>query len=226
MRMECKIRKMKKKDIPQVQQIAKTSWNHTYEGIIPFDIQEKFLQKAYNDERMQQRLEHSLMLVSEADGKIVGFANYSFVREGGVAYLAAVYLGSGIPGKRHRNRIIGRGDKPFKGSEKDLCRGWKRKPHRKKLLQGEGFWGCRRIWWRFRRAYPQNSQNGLARIIPLSLRNLDIVVQQNRHNEGDGYSKQFMFCLFQHAVPLLSECFAFSITAVMNRFFSFCIGVR
>ena len=35
MRMECKIRKMKKKDIPQVQQIAKTSWNHTYEGIIP-----------------------------------------------------------------------------------------------------------------------------------------------------------------------------------------------
>ena len=37
MRMEFKIRKMKKKDIRQVQQIAKTSWNHTYEGIIPFD---------------------------------------------------------------------------------------------------------------------------------------------------------------------------------------------
>lgn len=118
MRMEFKIRKMKKKDIRQVQQIAKTSWNHTYEGIIPFDIQEKFLEKAYNDEIMQQRLEHSLMLVSEADGKIVGFVNYSFVREGGEAYLAAIYLAPEYQGKGIGTALLEEGLKHLEGVKK------------------------------------------------------------------------------------------------------------
>lgn len=51
--MEFSVRKMQEMDIKQVQDVAKITWNSTYEGIIPLDIQEKFLSAAYHDESMQ-----------------------------------------------------------------------------------------------------------------------------------------------------------------------------
>lgn len=86
------IRKMEKEDIEQVQQVAKRSWNDTYEGIIPHKIQESFLRSAYHDVMMQKRLEKSFLFVSEADGKVVGFANFSPVKENGTTELLAIYL--------------------------------------------------------------------------------------------------------------------------------------
>ena len=79
-------------DISQVQKIAKVSWNATYEGIIPLEIQDSFLKSAYNDEQMKLRLERSVIYVAEVEGQVVGFANYSPVRDGGEVELAAIYL--------------------------------------------------------------------------------------------------------------------------------------
>lgn len=88
--MEFSVRKMQEKDIKQVQDVAKTTWNSTYEGIIPLDIQMKFLSAAYNDERMQQRMERSLLLVGEIAERIVGFANFSTVNKDGKVGLGAI----------------------------------------------------------------------------------------------------------------------------------------
>lgn len=90
--MNYTIRKMENSDIPQVQRVAKASWNHTYAGIIPFNIQENFLNMAYNDEMMQKRLKFSHMLVAIVEDKIVGFANYSPLKEDATAELSAIYL--------------------------------------------------------------------------------------------------------------------------------------
>lgn len=90
--MELTIRIMQPNDIQQVQHVAKTSWNATYNGIIPVEVQERFLQSAYNDEMMVRRLERSLLLVAELNGKIVGFANYSVVRDDGQVELGAIYI--------------------------------------------------------------------------------------------------------------------------------------
>ena len=90
--MNCTIRRMLIEDTKQVQDVAKKSWNATYEGIIPNNIQENFLKGAYNDEMMQRRLSHSLLLVAEAENKIAGFANFSPVNEQGQAELSAIYL--------------------------------------------------------------------------------------------------------------------------------------
>lgn len=97
--MDFKIRKMEKKDIPQVQHVAKTSWNATYEGIIPRNIQDSFLSNAYNDQSMERRLDGSHIFVAETDGEIVGFANYSPVSEDGKAELGALYLRPEYQGK-------------------------------------------------------------------------------------------------------------------------------
>ncbi|WP_044338809.1 GNAT family N-acetyltransferase [Rossellomorea aquimaris] len=90
--MEYTIRKMEKQDINQVQKVARKSWNTTYEGIIPLEIQESFLNSAYSDEMMRKRLEVSSLYVAEKDGKIVGFANFSPVKEEGEVELGAIYL--------------------------------------------------------------------------------------------------------------------------------------
>lgn len=85
------IRKAIEQDIQQIQQVAKTSWNDTYENIIPMEIQENFLQSAYSDDMMVRRLETSLLLVAEQDNKVIGFANFSPVKDK-QSELAAIYL--------------------------------------------------------------------------------------------------------------------------------------
>lgn len=90
--MSLLIRKMKKEDTAIVQDVAVKSWNATYEGIIPAETQENFLNTAYSDEMMERRLNNSLLLVAEAEHNIVGFANYSPVNNEGKAELGAIYI--------------------------------------------------------------------------------------------------------------------------------------
>lgn len=90
---------MVKGDIEQVQAVAKESWHTTYEGIIPREIQQNFLNGAYSDEMMERRMKHSLMLVAEADEVIAGFANFTPVNEQGQTELSAIYLLSEYQGE-------------------------------------------------------------------------------------------------------------------------------
>ncbi|WP_028399928.1 GNAT family N-acetyltransferase [Ectobacillus panaciterrae] len=90
--MNYKVRRMQAADIPDVQHIAKMSWYDTYEGMIPREVQDHFLDYAYSDEMMHRRVAHTLMFVAEADGKIVGFANFPHVNEEKEMELSAIYL--------------------------------------------------------------------------------------------------------------------------------------
>jgi GNAT superfamily N-acetyltransferase len=130
MKMKYMIRKMQMADIHQVQQVTKTSWNDTYEGIIPFEIQESFLRAAYNDEMMQRRLENSFIWVSEVDGKIVGFANFTPAKEYGVTELGAIYVIPDCQGKGIGTALLNEGIKNIDGAkeifinvEKENCIG-------------------------------------------------------------------------------------------------------
>lgn len=96
--LEFNIRNMQVHDIQQVQHVAKKSWHSTYEGIIPFEIQENFLQFAYSVEMMHKRVEQSFIFVSEVAGQIVGFADFLPVKEG-EGELAAIYLYPEYQGK-------------------------------------------------------------------------------------------------------------------------------
>ncbi|MGE7910352.1 N-acetyltransferase family protein [Lysinibacillus xylanilyticus] len=82
---------MEKNDIIFVQEIAKKSWHQTYEGIIPNEIQDRFIEAAYSSDRLLSRLENSLFLVAILEESIVGFANFSKVVDG-EAELYSIYL--------------------------------------------------------------------------------------------------------------------------------------
>ncbi|HBV23748.1 MAG TPA: GNAT family N-acetyltransferase [Jeotgalicoccus sp.] len=86
-------------DIEQVQAVAKESWHATYEGIIPREIQQNFLNGAYSDEMMERRMKHSLMLVAEAENTIAGFTNFTPVNQQGQTELSAIYLLSEYQGE-------------------------------------------------------------------------------------------------------------------------------
>lgn len=103
------IREMIKDDIRQVQDVAKKSWKSTYEGIIPLQVQENFLNVAYNDEMMEKRLNGTLMLVAETDDKIVGFANFTPVNCEGHSELTAIYLNQDFQGEGIGTALLQRG---------------------------------------------------------------------------------------------------------------------
>ncbi|WP_431027251.1 GNAT family N-acetyltransferase [Lysinibacillus sp. LZ02] len=86
------IRTMQSTDVEAVEQVAINSWHATYEGIIPKQIQDNFLAMAYNKKMLQKRLEQTPFYVAEENGKIIGFANFSNVKDQGEVELAAIYL--------------------------------------------------------------------------------------------------------------------------------------
>ncbi len=86
------IRLLEKKDFSRIQYIAAASWHHTYEGIIPLPIQDRFLKGAYSDEMLSNRMNNTLFLINETEGEINGFANFSKCNEKGQAELGAIYL--------------------------------------------------------------------------------------------------------------------------------------
>ena len=113
--MNTTIRKMHYEDSKQVQIIAKTSWHATYEGIIPLEVQNNFLKLNYSDESMKRRIEHSIVYVAEVEGEVVGFANYSKVRDGGKVELAAIYLHPEFQGRGIGTALIQQAVKELDG---------------------------------------------------------------------------------------------------------------
>ncbi len=90
--MSPQIRKMTRSDIKGVQETATDSWHATYKGIIPLEIQNRFLDMAYSDDMMHRKLAQSHMFVAEEDGKMIGFADFTQPDAQGKVVLNAIYL--------------------------------------------------------------------------------------------------------------------------------------
>lgn len=103
------IRRMTVEDIPQVQHVARKSWHHTYDGIIPRHIQDNFLATAYNDENMVRRVERSHAFVAVIEDEVVGFTNFSYVKDNGKSELAAIYLLPEAQGKGLGTKLLEQG---------------------------------------------------------------------------------------------------------------------
>jgi len=98
-------------DIKQVQDVAKKSWNATYDGIIPHSVQEKFLNAAYSNEMMKKRLIGSFIFVAEMENRIVGFASFTPVNDERQSELSAIYLYPNSQGKGVGTALLQKGIK-------------------------------------------------------------------------------------------------------------------
>lgn len=118
LRLDTKIRFGEAKDISGVQHVAKVTWNATYKGIIPEPIQEKFIKMAYNDVMMERRMKNSYLYVAEIAGEIIGFANFSKVKEGGEVELSAIYILPQAQGKGIGTAMLAKGSFDLAGATK------------------------------------------------------------------------------------------------------------
>lgn len=114
--METVIRLMEEKDIPLVQNVARTSWKATYKEIIPERVQRNFINMAYSDEMMQRRMKATFLYVAETSNEIVGFANFSRVKEMGEVELSAIYLLPKAQGKGIGSALLAKGINELKGA--------------------------------------------------------------------------------------------------------------
>ncbi|CAM4185598.1 hypothetical protein LIIV107777_03215 [Listeria ivanovii subsp. ivanovii] len=89
--MDFQIRKATNLDAEAIQHVAITSWHHTYQELIPNDVQDGFLEKYYNVETLHNRISATPFAVLEQANKVIGFANFIEL-EKGKSELAAFYL--------------------------------------------------------------------------------------------------------------------------------------
>lgn len=87
-------RRAVKEDIEDIRDIAVQSWHDTYEGIIPRESQNKYLEKYYSEERLQERIDKNHMFVCEKAGRVIGFASF-FYETVDSAEVEAIYV---LPG--------------------------------------------------------------------------------------------------------------------------------
>ncbi|WP_414042181.1 GNAT family N-acetyltransferase [Macrococcus animalis] len=84
-----KIRKATIEDVPNIKKIASMAWYDTYAKIMEASTIAKFLEAAYNDERLERRIGDSLFLVAENEDEVIGFANFI---NGTELFLSAIYV--------------------------------------------------------------------------------------------------------------------------------------
>ncbi|MET3574476.1 GNAT family N-acetyltransferase [Bhargavaea ullalensis] len=114
--MDTIIRNMTPADIGQVRRVATDSWHATYEGLIPRGVQDRFLGQAYSPEMLEARCARSPFYVAEQEGPIIGFANFSPLREDGNAELGAIYLLPEAQGQGIGTRLLDHGIHDLKPS--------------------------------------------------------------------------------------------------------------
>lgn len=66
-------------DAPTIERIARETWADTYTGLIPENVQTRFLDRAYASESLREsiRRPESWFFVAERDGEVIGFAEYA-----------------------------------------------------------------------------------------------------------------------------------------------------
>lgn len=86
------IRPMTANDMRQVQQIVRTTWQETYDNLIPESLQARFLESAYSDSMLLKRMEKTRLLVLQYDENLIGFINFTETDADGDAELLAIHV--------------------------------------------------------------------------------------------------------------------------------------
>jgi len=108
---EARIRDIQLGDFLAIRRVARETWAVTYRGIVPEDVQDEFVRRAYLEESLARRMEGGVFLVADLNEKVVGFAD--FYSDSGEVRLAAIYVLPGEQGRGIGTRLLEAGIKRF-----------------------------------------------------------------------------------------------------------------
>ncbi|WP_198160060.1 GNAT family N-acetyltransferase [Sporosarcina sp. P37] len=84
---------MTEKDIYEFQQIALTSWLHTFQERIPEEVIKEFIDRTYSDLMLKKQLERSMVLLAvDEQGDSIGYISYTPIDEDGESELTALHI--------------------------------------------------------------------------------------------------------------------------------------
>lgn len=86
------IRPMTANDINKIQQIVRTTWQATYDNLIPEALQTRFLDNSYSDAMLLKRMEKTKLLVLQHNDNLIGFINFTETDADGDAELLAIHV--------------------------------------------------------------------------------------------------------------------------------------
>ena len=84
------IRQANEADIKAIQQVARASWMHTYDTLIPKDIINQCVDAFYHHDQLLNRIKHRTVLIAIKDQQLIGFLDGSNNQPNAVLY--ALYL--------------------------------------------------------------------------------------------------------------------------------------
>jgi ribosomal protein S18 acetylase RimI-like enzyme len=87
------VREMGLGDLGAVQKVARITWAEPYRRMIPEDELTSFVEHAYSEESLRDRMETGVFLVAVLGGEVVGFADFDpEPGKSGEVELAAIYV--------------------------------------------------------------------------------------------------------------------------------------
>jgi ribosomal protein S18 acetylase RimI-like enzyme len=92
-------------DVREIQNVVRTTWEHTYRKSIPEDVRKEFVRQAYSPDSLRQRMEANVFLVASHNGCVVGFADLRS-RSTTEAELAAIYVLPEMQGRGIGSRLL------------------------------------------------------------------------------------------------------------------------
>ena len=78
-------------DVREIQNVARTTWDHTYRESIPGGVRMEVVSQAYSADSLRHRMEANVFLIPSHNESLVGFADFRS-RSTTEAELAAIYV--------------------------------------------------------------------------------------------------------------------------------------
>ena len=92
-------------DVPAIQRVARTTWDHTYQWSIPEGVRAEFVSQAYSNYALRRRMESNVFLVAAEGEEVFGFADFRALSET-EAELAAIYVLPEMQGRGIGARLL------------------------------------------------------------------------------------------------------------------------
>ena len=139
---------MEVRDLRAVQEVARITWAETYRGIIPEHERTSFVERAYSEEPLKQRMEAGVFLVAELGDEVVGFADFDQdPGKPGEVELAAIYVLPEMQGRGVGTRLLEAGIRRFDSAGLLILRVARDNLGGRRFYEARGFFSVgERVW--------------------------------------------------------------------------------
>jgi ribosomal protein S18 acetylase RimI-like enzyme len=132
------IREARNSDVPAIQSVAQTTWDHTYRDSIPERVREEFVGCAYSAASLRKRIASNVLLVVRKEGNIVGFADFRPLTQTEIE-LAAIYVLPEVQSQGVGGRLVAAGIARFAAGTRFVLRVERDNATARRFYEARGF---------------------------------------------------------------------------------------